>query len=77
MALVSVVVVTAISVGLVNAALLAFCHLTTLPVLPVRVRLAGLVPLQIVCAAETVPPTVVAYRAKSAELPVPLPKIPE
>src|SRR6185436_4187583 len=54
---VSVVVVLAMSVGNVNAASLDFCHFTTLPVCALKVRSAGLLPLQIVCAEATVPPT--------------------
>src|SRR5262249_7335754 len=49
--------VLAISIGAVNSASLAFCHFTTVPVSPLKTRSAGLCPLQIVCAAATLPPT--------------------
>ena len=49
--------VTAMSVGIVNPASVDFCHFTTLPVLPLRVRSAGEVPEQIVWLEDTVPPT--------------------
>jgi hypothetical protein len=44
----NVVDVSAISVGEENPALVDFCHFTTLPVFPLRVRSAGKVPEQIV-----------------------------
>jgi len=53
----SVVLVTAISIGDVNAASEAFCHFTTDPVFPESVKLAGEVPVQMVWFAEAVPPT--------------------
>ena len=53
----SVVVVDVIVVAEVNAASVDFSHLTTLPVLPLKVRSAGVVPEHIVCAKDTVPPT--------------------
>jgi hypothetical protein len=56
----SVADVTAMESGEVNAASADFSHLTTLPVLPERVRSAGAVPEQIVWAEETVPPTLSA-----------------
>src|SRR6185436_7595784 len=72
---VSVVVVLAISVGNVNAASLDFCHFATLPVCPLNVRFAGLVPLQIVCAEATVPPTLAGFTVmttSSLDVQVPL-----
>ena len=54
---VKVVAVTAISVGALKFTSFDFCHLTTLPVFPAKVKSAGEVPEQIVCAEETVPPT--------------------
>lgn len=47
----------AISSAGAKVALRLFCHFTTKPVLPVRVRSCGWVLLQMVCAADTVPPT--------------------
>ena len=58
---VSVLEVIAISVGLVKAASLAFCHLTILPVVGVAVRLlAGWLPAHMVWFPETVPALVTA-----------------
>src|SRR5207244_3282304 len=56
-ALLKVRLVLAMSVGAVNNASAAFCHLITLPVWPLKTRSAGLCPLQIVCAEATLPPT--------------------
>ena len=52
----SVVVVDVIVVAEVNAASVDFSHLTTLPVLPLKVRSPGVVPEHIVGADATVPP---------------------
>jgi hypothetical protein len=58
----SVVDVMAISEGDVNAASLAFCHLTTLPVLPLNtILLDGADPIHTVCGLATVPPTEAAF----------------
>jgi hypothetical protein len=51
------VVVLAISVVFETKLSVDFCHLTTFPVLPDNVRALAVLPLQIVCAAATVPPT--------------------
>jgi len=48
----------AIVTGAVNNKSLDFSHFKTLPVFPVKARFAGFVPEQIVCAEDTVPPTV-------------------
>ena len=45
---VNVVVVIAIVTGVVKNESLAFSHLTTVPVFPLKVRLAGFVPMHIV-----------------------------
>jgi hypothetical protein len=63
---VSVVVVPAMAIGVVNAASDAFSHLTTVPVLPLNVRFAGEVPEQIVCADATIPPTVAGSTVRVA-----------
>ena len=58
-AAVKVVAVLAIVVGLVNAVLFALSHLTTAPVCPASVKVAGMVPpIQAVPLLVTVPPTV-------------------
>ena len=54
---VSVVVASAISTGEVKPASLDFCHFTTDPVSPLKVRSAGELREQIVCGEATVPPT--------------------
>ena len=48
--------VTARFIGLLKAMSDDFSQRTTLPVLPTRVRLFGVLPLQMVWLAETVPP---------------------
>ena len=53
---VNVVVVFAISVGVVNAILFALCHLVTEPTLPVKVSAATVPPEQIVWLLLTDPP---------------------
>lgn len=60
-ALVSVVLVDAMSVGEEKAISADFCHLTTLPTLPLRLKLAGAVPMQMDWAVPTVPPTLAAF----------------
>ena len=52
-----VVEATAIFMGEVKARVVDFSHLTTLPTIPVRVKSAGALPLQMVWLAATVPPT--------------------
>ena len=59
-----VVDVPAMSDGVVKARSDAFCHFVTFPVLPLKVRLAGELPEQMVCAVETVPPTEVGLTLK-------------
>ena len=59
-----VVVVAAISVGVVNPTSLDFCHFNTAPVLPIKVRSAGEVPKQIGRTAVIVPPKVVGLTLK-------------
>ena len=54
---VNVVVVLAISVAPINVALLALCHLTTVPTLPLKVNGATVPPAHIVWLLDTVPPT--------------------
>ena len=54
----NMVEVSVISTGIVKAKSVDFCHFITEPILPVNMRFAGKVPEQIVCADETVPPTV-------------------
>ena len=63
---VNVVLVPLISVGDVNATSVDFCHLVTLPVLPLKVRFAGVVPEQMVCADATVPPMLAGVTDKVA-----------
>jgi hypothetical protein len=53
---VNVAVEFIISVGVVNAASDDFCHFVMVPVFPVKVKVAGVVPEQIVCPDDTVPP---------------------
>ena len=67
-----VVEVFVISVGLVNAALFALCHLTTVPVCPANVNNPELLPEQIVEPPVTVPPTVKGLTVIVIELDVAL-----
>ena len=53
---VNVVVVFAMSVGVVNKASLALCHLVTEPTLPAKVNAATVLPEQIVWLLLTDPP---------------------
>ena len=63
----SVVVVLEISVTLEEkSATVDFCHFVTLPVSPLRLRPAGVLPLHMVCEDDTVPPTEVALTVKVA-----------
>ncbi|MNR58222.1 hypothetical protein D3C85_1791630 [compost metagenome] len=55
------------SVGVVKAESLDFCHFTTLPVFPANVKSAGEVPEQIVCADETVPPTETGFTVTNTD----------
>ena len=56
-----VVEAAAIVIGAVKAKSVDFSHLTTLPVWPARVKLAGVEPEQMVWLAEAVPPTEVGF----------------
>ena len=62
---VNVVEVTAMSIGTVNASSDDFCHFTTVPILPLKVRFAGEVPEQIVWFGATAPPTVVGSKCNT------------
>jgi hypothetical protein len=66
---VNVVVVFAKSTGAVNAASDDFCHFVTFPVFPVRVKFAGVVPVQMVWLADIVPPSAVAATVISWDSP--------
>jgi hypothetical protein len=61
---VSVVVVLAMLVIEAKFEVVDFSHLTTEPVSPLKVKFAGVVPLQMVWSAEIDPPTVVGLTFK-------------
>ena len=63
-----VVDVPLIVIGEANPMVVDFSHLTTLPTLPLKLRSAGEVPVQMVWSEETAPPTDVASTVMDVEL---------
>ena len=58
-----VLVVLAMSIGAANPAVLDFCHLCIVPLWPFKVKLLGVLPLQMVwVAAVMLPPTGPGFR---------------